>query len=393
MAVMPTNVLLTALSVGGLDIEVHCWDIPYLVPFRIARPDPNEESSRTALVHITDRATGLSGWGEGCADPYYGDTPETIAAVTPLLLSVALPALESALAEAGGATNGGGYAAARGLPGLVGRAADALAPMSDAMDVALGHHGAAKSAIEQALQDLLARSAGRSLRRWFGAPETIGSTNLTIGIAPIDTMVERAAAATKYPSLKLKVGLGGEEELIRRVREVYHGPLRLDANCGWSLARALELLPLFERSNVEFLEQPLRPGRIQNMATLAKATEIPVIADEDCIVYDDIEQLVGLVDGVNLKQVKIGGLGPSLRGFRRAESLGLRRMFGSMVETKLGTAGAAAVAGAAEFLDLDGPINLVGDPFTGLELDAQCRWVLDDERPGSGVTFSPATTE
>ena len=34
------------------------WDIPYLVPFRIARPDPNEESSRTAFVHITDRATG-----------------------------------------------------------------------------------------------------------------------------------------------------------------------------------------------------------------------------------------------------------------------------------------------------------------------------------------------
>ena len=108
-----------------------------------------------------------------------------------------------------------------------------------------------------------------------------------------------------------------------------------------------DLLPLIERSNVELLEQPLQPGRIENMATLAAATEIPVIADEDCIVYDDIDRLVGLVDGVNLKQVKIGGLGPALRGFRKAESLGLRRMFGSMVETKLGTAGAAAVAGAA----------------------------------------------
>ena len=140
---------------------------------------------------------------------------------------------------------------------------------------------------------------------------------------------------------------------------------------------------------MELLEQPLQPGRIENMATLAAATEIPVIADEDCIVYDDIERLVGLVDGVNLKQVKIGGLGPALRGFRKAESLGLRRMFGSMVETKLGTAGAAAVAGAAEFLDLDGPIGLVGDPFTGLDLDNECRWVLSDDRPGSGVTFAP----
>ena len=369
---------------------MHCWNIPYLVPFRIARPDPNEESSRTAFVHITDRATGLEGWGEGCADPYYGDTPETIAAVAPLLFSEALPAIEAALAEAGGSTTGSGYALARGLAGISGRSADALAPMSAAMDLALGHHGAAKSAIEQALQDLLARSADTSLRRFLGAPESIGHTNLTIGIAPIDTMVERAAAATKYPSLKLKVGLGGEEELLRRVREVYHGPLRLDANCGWSIERALELLPLIERSNVELLEQPLQPGKLKNMAALAAATEIPVIADEDCIEYDDIVELVGLVDGVNLKQVKIGGLGPSLRGFRQAESLGLRRMFGSMVETKLGTAGAAAVAGAAEFLDLDGPIGLIGDPFTGLNLDEDCRWALSDDQPGSGVTFAPA---
>lgn len=369
---------------------MHCWNIPYLVPFRIARPDPNEESSRTAFVHITDRATGLEGWGEGCADPYYGDTPETIAAVAPLLFSVALPAIEAALAEAGGSTTGSGYAVARGLAGISGRSADALAPMSAAMDLALGHHGAAKSAIEQALQDLLARSANTSLRRFLGAPESIGHTNLTIGIAPVGTMVERAAAATKYPSLKLKVGLGGEEELLRRVREVYHGPLRLDANCGWSIERALELLPLIERSNVELLEQPLQPGKLKNMAALAAATEIPVIADEDCIEYDDIVELVGLVDGVNLKQVKIGGLGPSLRGFRQAESLGLRRMFGSMVETKLGTAGAAAVAGAAEFLDLDGPIGLIGDPFTGLNLDDECRWILNDEQRGSGVTFAPA---
>ncbi|MFM7782418.1 MAG: hypothetical protein ACKO8J_04990, partial [Candidatus Limnocylindrus sp.] len=211
MAVAPTYTRLAAFNAGGLDVEVQCWNIPYLVPFRIARPDPNEESSRTAFVHIIDRATGLEGWGEGCADPYYGDTPETIAAVAPLLFSVALPAIEAALAEAGGSTTGSGYAVARGLAGISGRSADALAPMSAAMDLTLGHHGAAKSAIEHALQDLLARSANTSLRRFLGAPETIGHTNLTIGIAPVDEMVARAAAATKYPSLKLKVGLGGEE--------------------------------------------------------------------------------------------------------------------------------------------------------------------------------------
>ena len=51
MAVVPTHSRLAAFSAGGLGVEVHLWDIPYLVPFRIARPDPNEESSRTAFVH------------------------------------------------------------------------------------------------------------------------------------------------------------------------------------------------------------------------------------------------------------------------------------------------------------------------------------------------------
>ena len=56
MAVAPTHARLAAFGAGGLDVEVLLWDIPYLVPFRIARPDPNEESSRTAFVHKIGRA-------------------------------------------------------------------------------------------------------------------------------------------------------------------------------------------------------------------------------------------------------------------------------------------------------------------------------------------------
>jgi L-alanine-DL-glutamate epimerase-like enolase superfamily enzyme len=223
------------------------------------------------------------------------------------------------------------------------------------------------------------------------APQT--PTDFTLWIDAPERMAARAAAIQAgeigYSALKLKVGLGGEEELLRSVRDAYSGPLRLDANCGWTLQRAMELLPFMERYGVELVEQPFPAGRLGEVSALASATEIPIVADEDCVVFDDIERVAGTYDGVNLKVVKIGGLGPLLRGLRRAEGLGLRRMFGCMTETRLGIAGCAAISGATEFADLDGPIDLLNDPWEGLHLSREARWTHATSAIGSGVTIDP----
>jgi L-alanine-DL-glutamate epimerase-like enolase superfamily enzyme len=362
-----------AFDTGALRVDLFRYPLRFEHAPVTAR-GADELGDETMFVRVRD-GSGAEGWGEGCPDTYYGEIPGTVAGALPHLARAAAPALERAVAAAGG------------LEGLVGRAADGLAPVSDAMDVALGGNGTAKAALESALHDLLARRAGRSLRDWLGAPRTLPPTDATLWIASPAEMAERAAAYAHHPAMKLKVGVGGEEEVLRRVRGAYGGPLRLDANCGWDLRRALELLPAMESAGVELIEQPFPAHRLGDMAALAAATEIPVIADEDCVVLADIERVAGHVDGVNLKVVKVGGIGPLLRGLRRAEELGLRRMFGCMTETLLGTAAAAAVAGPAEFLDLDGPLGSIGDPWEGLELGADCRWQLDDRRPGSGVAL------
>jgi L-alanine-DL-glutamate epimerase-like enolase superfamily enzyme len=54
-------------------------------------------------------------------------------------------------------------------------------------------------------------------------------------------------------------------------------------------------------------------------------------------------------------------------------------------------AAGAVVASECDWLDLDGNLLLVHDPFTGIELGQDYRWQLTD-RPGLGIERRPAAT-
>ena len=98
----------------------------------------------------------------------------------------------------------------------------------------------------------------------------------------------------------------------------------------------------------------------------------------------DLESLVGVVAGVNVKVAKCGGVGPAARMLGRARELGFRTFLGCMEETSVAIAASAAVASLADWVDLDGCLLLATDPFEGLELGDDCRWRLGDA-PGLGV--------
>ena len=59
-----------------------------------------------------------------------------------------------------------------------------------------------------------------------------------------------------------------------------------------------------------------------------------------------------------------------------------------MEETSVVIAASAACASLVDWADLDGCLLLADDPFEGLELGPDHRWVLGD-RPGLGVSRSP----
>ena len=185
----------------------------------------------------------------------------------------------------------------------------------------------------------------------------------------------------RFPALKIKCGGPADLATLRAVREVYAGPLRVDANTGWTPEVAVALLPELVALGVELIEQPFPAGRLDWLADLQERSTLPLVADESCVTDEDLDGLVGVVAGVNVKLAKCGGPGPAARMLARARELGFRTFLGCMEETSVVIAASAAVASLADWVDLDGNLLLAADPFEGLELGPDHAWRLSD-RPG-----------
>jgi L-alanine-DL-glutamate epimerase-like enolase superfamily enzyme len=133
--------------------------------------------------------------------------------------------------------------------------------------------------------------------------------------------------AAAYPILKVKLGspegLGRDEALIRTVREeAPEALLRVDANAAWTPKAALAMAGLLADLGVEFLEQPLPPHDLEGLRFVRERSPLPVIADESCVMAHDVPRLAGVVDGVNLKLAKCGGLREAHRSWPRRARTG-----------------------------------------------------------------------
>ncbi len=242
---------------------------------------------------------------------------------------------------------------------------------------------AARAALEMALFDLWGRELGMPLWRLFGLdPERAPLTSFTIAMGEPGEMAE-LARTSGMPLLKLKVGGEDDLERLEAVRSARpNARIRVDANGGWSLEQARRFIPELIRLGVEFLEQPLPPEEREGFAELRRLG-LPVFADEPIKTVADVVAWAPYVDGVVIKLAKSGGIAPARAMIETARALGLRVMLGCMVETRLAVGAAAHLAPLADHADLDGPLLIKNDPFTGLEY-AGARLLLP-QNPGLGI--------
>jgi L-alanine-DL-glutamate epimerase-like enolase superfamily enzyme len=351
----------------GLTLTHEVLSLALRDPFRIARSEHTEGTSiTTVIVELRDdRYPDLVGVGEGYPDRFYGETPETMAAVLPMLLERVDPTdldLDPA------------------------SAADALRDIgSRRIGPGIRGHGAAKCALDIALHDLVGKILERPVHELLSLSPDLPPTDFTIGIDDPAVVAERARRAADFPALKVKCGGPADLATLRAVREVFAGPIRVDANTGWSRADAEALLPELIDLGVELIEQPFAARAYRDLGWLQERSTLPIVADESCVFPEDLEALVGVVAGVNVKLAKCGGIGPARQLLERARDLGFRTFLGCMEETSVGIAASATVASLAEWVDLDGNLLLADDPFQGLELGPDKRWRLAD-RPGLGLT-------
>lgn len=346
-----------------LHLRHETLELPLRDPFRIARSEHGAgRFVTTVVVELKDdRFPGLVGLGEGYPDRFYGETAETMAAVFPLLL------------------------ASIGEPDP---SAQGLQAAGDAMRDTIRWNGGAKCAIDTALHDLVGNVTDRPVWDLLGLSTDIPPTDFTLGLDEPAVVADRARRAAHFPALKIKCGGPADVATLRAVRDVYGGPIRVDANTGWTPDTARVLLPELIALGVELIEQPFPAHRLDWMAELQQHSTLPIVADESCVTDDDLDGLVGVVAAVNVKLAKVGGPGPAARMLARARDLGFRRFIGCMEETSVVIAASAACASLVEWADLDGCLLLADDPFEGLQLGPDQRWQLDG-RPGLGVRRTP----
>jgi L-alanine-DL-glutamate epimerase-like enolase superfamily enzyme len=268
-------------------------------------------------------------------------------------------------------------------PPLMGDDPFALEDIEDRLEDVDGE-AAGKAALDAALHDWIGRRLGVPLWRLLGLSPEAPPTSYTIGIDSIEGTRDRARRARDFRALKVKVG--GAEDLARleAVREESDAPIRVDANEGWTLQSARELMPELIRLDVEFVEQPFPAGDLDSFQALTELVpRLPVIVDEGCHDLRDVAPAAAYADGINVKLAKSGGVREAVRMIHASRALGLRVMLGCMVESQLGVAPAAAIASLADWVDLDGHLLLADEPFTGLRFENGR--VLPSAEPGLGV--------
>jgi L-Ala-D/L-Glu epimerase len=215
-------------------------------------------------------------------------------------------------------------------------------------------------------------------------------TDYTIGIDSIEKMVEKMKAKP-WPIYKIKLGTSEDAEIVRALRKNTDAVLRVDANSGWAVDQALEVIDVLYECGVEFIEQPLAKEDLEGMRILFEKSPIPLIADESCVSEQDVEKCHGLFHGVNIKLTKCSGLTPALRMIETARKLGMKVMAGSMNESSIGSAAIGHLLPLLDYVDMDGPLLLDEDLATGLLIEYGR--VILTEKPGLGITYTGTPLE
>lgn len=241
-------------------------------------------------------------------------------------------------------------------------------------------------ALDIAAWDLYGKMRGKQLYElWNGDISKNPICDYTIGIDSIEKMVAKMKEKP-WPIYKIKVGTADDIAIVKALREKTNAILRVDANAAWDLGTALKLIPQLKELGVELVEQPLAKDDWEGMKVLYKESELPLYADESCVVEQDVEKCQGHFHGINIKLTKCSGITPARRMIDKAKQLGMKVMIGCMNESTIGSAAIAHLLPFIDHVDMDGPLLLEEDLATGIGYDLGK--ISYSGEPGLGISYT-----
>ncbi len=235
----------------------------------------------------------------------------------------------------------------------------------------------AMAMMDMALFDLISRDAETPLYKFLGGYRTKIPTSITIGILPVEDTVAVARKWVKngFRVLKIKGGKNFMDDIERiiKIREAVGDKIeiRFDANQGYQVDEAVAFINGTRKANIEVFEQPTPKASETLLGVVTRKVTVPVMADESLLTLRDVFRLTknNLIDMINIKLMKVGGINEALHINSVAKSAGVESMIGCMDESELGIAAGLHLALARPnvlYADLDGHLDLINDPFYGM---------------------------
>lgn len=357
-----------------VEVELITVRLPLVAPFTTSFGTQTERTP--LLVKVTALVGGepVTGWGECVAlgDPVYSEE----------YLEGAHDVLERYLVPALFAWQASGRELTAELVGHV-------------LRHIVGHR-MAKAALEMAVLDAQLRADGRSFASYLGATTDRVPSGVSVGIqGSVPELLDTVGGYLDegYVRIKLKIRPGWDVEPVRAVRERFGDiPLQVDANGAYTLVDAPHLRRLDE-FGLLLIEQPLAEDDLRQHASLATSMTTPMCLDESIVSAERAADAIawGAAAVINIKPGRVGGYLEAKRIHDLARANGVAVWCGGMLETGLGRAANAALAGLPGFT-LPGDISASGrfyaddltEPFV---LDEGC--IAIPAGPGLGVAPIP----
>ena len=208
---------------------------------------------------------------------------------------------------------------------------------------------------------------------------------MTIGILPEDETVA-ARASLRGARVPLPEAQGRDSTsrtTSRRVLKVREAvgekiELRFDANQGYSVEQALRFVEATRvpRAGADRAADAAR-AKADLLGRVTRAVSIPVMADESLITLRDAFRLArrDLVDMVNVKLMKVGGIAEALQINAVARAARLEVMVGCMDEAALGIAAGLQFALAGPTWST--PTSTATSTCWTTPRPARCAWKAD----------------
>lgn len=327
-------------------VEVFPVGVPVIRGFTFASGNAGAAGSKAALVFVCVRdSDGRVGWGQSRPVPQWSyDTIESAVSTLRRHLGPAVIGCET-----------------WDRCGLHARMLAAIGRgPSDGMPVA-------KAALDIAVHDLLARTAGVPLRALVGGSAAPAALPLSwTCTAHTPQLLEQDVADGLGRGLRhfnFKAAVSPETDIAIANKLAALVPagsfLWADCNQGFTLPDAVRVAAAFEEIGVSLLEQPLAADQPHLLAALRARTRLPLAVDEASVSAGDFFDYAqrGLVDYLVVKVPRSGGIWPTLLQLATARSAGIPFVVSGLADgllTKLAAAQVAAAFGNRHPLALNG---------------------------------------